>query len=255
MADSTPVLELRGVTAGYGTTTVLRDVSVQVEPASVTAVLGANGAGKTTLLRVAAGLLRASDGDVLLDGRSVGRRHPHQRARDGFCLIPEGRGIFPSLTVRENLRLQVPPWRRGARVDEAYDVFPILGQRPGQVAGTMSGGQQQMLALARAYLAKPRLVALDEVSMGLAPKVVDEIFDSLRALAATGIALVLVEQYVHRALELADQVVVMDRGRTAYVGSADGVDEAELMRSYLGTKTAPETKTTSEQQTSEGAAS
>jgi len=231
---STPVLEFDGVTAGYGRTTVLRDVGFAVQPGTVTAMLGANGAGKTTVLRTAAGLVRPTSGEVRIGGTRANRRAPHQRARDGFCLIPEGRGVFRSLTVRDNLRLQVPPWRRGAAVDEAVEAFPVLGERLTQVAGTMSGGQQQMLALARAYLAKPRIVALDEVSMGLAPKVVDEIFASLRTLAEAGIALLIVEQYVHRALELADQVVLMDRGSTAYVGAAASLDDGELMRSYLG---------------------
>jgi branched-chain amino acid transport system ATP-binding protein len=232
--STTPVLEFAGVTAGYGRTTVLRDVSFAMPPGSVTAMLGANGAGKTTALRTASGLVRPTSGEVRIGGTVANRRAPHQRAKDGFCLIPEGRGIFRSLTVRENLRLQVPPWRRNAAVDEAIDAFPVLGERITQIAGTMSGGQQQMLALARAYLAKPAVVALDEVSMGLAPKIVDEIFVSLRTLASAGIALLIVEQYVQRALDLADQVVLMDHGSTSYVGSASDLDEAELMRTYLG---------------------
>lgn len=232
--STAPVLEFAGVTAGYGRTTVLRDVSFAVAPGTVTAMLGANGAGKTTVLRTASGLVRPDDGEVRINGKVANRRAPHQRAQDGFCLIPEGRGVFRSLTVGDNLRLQVPPWRRGAAVDEAVEAFPVLGERINQVAGMMSGGQQQMLALARAYLAKPTVVALDEVSMGLAPKIVDEIFASLRVLADAGIALLIVEQYVHRALELADQVVLMDHGSTAYVGGASELDEAELMRTYLG---------------------
>jgi len=235
--STTPVLELDSVTAGYGRTTVLRDVSFSVEPGTVTAMLGPNGAGKTTVLRTASGLVRPTSGQVRIDGVVANRRAPYQRAKDGFCLIPEGRGIFRSLTVRENLRLQVPPWRRGAAVDEAVEAFPVLGERVGQVAGTLSGGQQQMLALARAYLVKPKIVALDEVSKGLAPKVVDEIFVSLRTLASAGIALLIVEQYVQRALDLADQVVLVDRGSTSYVGPAAGLDESELMRTYLGVAT------------------
>jgi branched-chain amino acid transport system ATP-binding protein len=234
MRSAVPILEFDTVTAGYGRTTVLREVSFEVSPGTVTAMLGANGAGKTTVLRAAAGLVRPTSGTVRLNGAVVNRRAPHQRAKDGFCLIPEGRGVFRSLTVGENLRLQVPPWRRGAAVDEALTAFPVLRDRIDQVAGTMSGGQQQMLALARAYLAKPAIVALDEVSMGLAPKVVDEIFRSLRVLAEAGIALLIVEQYVHRALDLADQVVLMDHGSASYVGSSADLDERELMRTYLG---------------------
>jgi branched-chain amino acid transport system ATP-binding protein len=227
------VLELAGVTAGYGSATVLRNVSFSVPRATVTAVLGANGAGKTTTLRVAAGLISPKAGQVRLSGVVVNRLPPHRRTRAGFCLIPEGRGIFPNLTVTENLRLQVPP-RRPNSIDEALDTFPILRERRNQMAGTMSGGQQQLLAIARAFLAKPDVVALDEVSMGLAPKAVDEIFDSLRALAATGVALVVVEQYVDRALAIADQVVLMDRGTTSFVGPVGDVDPAEIVRSYLG---------------------
>ncbi|HEY0903001.1 MAG TPA: ABC transporter ATP-binding protein [Marmoricola sp.] len=234
MSTTAPILEFDGVTAGYGRTTVLRDVSFAVSPGTVTAMLGANGAGKTTVLRAAAGLVRPTSGTIRLAGEVVNRRAPHQRAKAGFCLIPEGRGIFRSLTVGENLRLQVPPWRRGAAVDEALEAFPVLRDRIDQVAGTMSGGQQQMLALARAYLAKPAIVSLDEVSMGLAPKVVDEIFASLRVLAEAGIALLIVEQYVHRALDLADQVVLMDHGSPSYVGSSTDLDERELVRTYLG---------------------
>ena len=235
--SGTPVLELDSVTAGYGRHIVLRDISFAIEPGTVTAMLGPNGAGKTTVLRTAAGLVQPTSGEVRIGGVVANRRGPYQRAQDGFCLIPEGRGIFPSLTVSDNLRLQVPPWRRGAAVDEAVDAFPVLGERLGAVAGTLSGGQQQMLALARAYLVKPKVVALDEVSMGLAPKVVDEIFDSLRTLASAGVALLIVEQYVQRALDLADQVVLVDRGSTSYVGPASDLDESELMRTYLGVAT------------------
>ena len=230
----TPVLELRGVTAGYGRTTVLRDASFAVQPGTVTAMLGPNGAGKTTMLRTISGLLKPTGGSILLRGEDVSRKPAHKRAKGGLCLIPEGRGIFRSLTVRDNLRIQVPPWRRGAAVDAAITAFPVLGERLDQVAGSMSGGQQQMLALGRAYLSAPSVVLLDEVSMGLAPRVVDEIFASLNALAATGVALVVVEQYVQRAMELADQVVLLNHGHVAFCGASAELDEDKLMQSYLG---------------------
>jgi branched-chain amino acid transport system ATP-binding protein len=229
-----PVLRLAGVDAGYGRTTVLRDVSISVPAGRILALLGPNGAGKTTLLRTAAGVLRPTAGQVLIDGKDLTKAAPHRRARAGLCLIPEGRGIFPSLTVRENLRIQVPTWRKDKAADSALDVFPILRERLSQTAGTMSGGQQQMLALARAYLSGPRVVLLDEVSMGLAPKVVDEIFETIHNLAATGLSLVLVEQYVHRALELAHDVVLLDRGTVAFAGPADSLDQAAVLRGYLG---------------------
>jgi branched-chain amino acid transport system ATP-binding protein len=228
------VLSIESLTAGYGRTTVLRDVDVAVPAGSVAALLGPNGAGKTTLLRAAAGLLRASGGTVRVNGKDITRRKPHARNRAGLCLIPEGRGVFPNLTVRENLLLQVPPWQKDDALDVALDAFPVLRERLGQVAGTMSGGQQQMVALSRCYLSKPAVVLLDEVSMGLAPRIIDEIFEALRRLAATGVALLLVEQYVSRALEMADVVYLLNRGQVAFSGAPDALDEGELMRGYLG---------------------
>jgi branched-chain amino acid transport system ATP-binding protein len=227
-------LELRAVDAGYGATTVIHDVSIEVPRSSVVALLGPNGVGKTTTLRVAAGMLRPASGAVVIGGTEVNRTSPFQRARLGVCLIPEGRGIFRSLTVRENLELQVPPWRRNGTIDAAIEAFPVLGQRLQQVAGSLSGGQQQMLALSRAYLSAPKVVLLDEVSMGLAPVIIDEIFGSLRALASTGVALVLVEQYVNRALELADAAYLMARGGIVWAGPAARLDQDALVNAYLG---------------------
>ena len=232
-----PVLRVSNITAGYGRSTVLRDVSLDVPPGRIVALLGPNGAGKTTLLRTVAGLLRPAAGAVRLDGAEVTKSAPHQRAKAGLCLIPEGRGIFRNLTVRENLRMQVPPGGKGAAKDgleQVLSTFPVLRDRLGQTAGTMSGGQQQLLALARCYLTSPRVVLLDEVSMGLAPKVVDEIFAAIVTLASGGAALVLVEQYVGRALELASRAVLLDRGTVAYAGPTRDLDEAAVLRGYLG---------------------
>ena len=232
-----PVLRVSNITAGYGRSTVLRDVSLDVPPGRIVALLGPNGAGKTTLLRTVAGLLRPAAGTVRLDGAEVTKSAPHQRAKAGLCLIPEGRGIFRNLTVRENLRMQVPPGGKGAAKDgleRVLSTFPVLRDRLGQTAGTMSGGQQQLLALARCYLTRPRVVLLDEVSMGLAPKVVDEIFAAIATLASSGTALVLVEQYVNRALELASDAVLLDRGTVAYAGPTRDLDEAAVLRGYLG---------------------
>ena len=228
------VLRIESLSAGYGRTEVLRDVTLGVPAGSVAALLGPNGAGKTTLLRTAAGLLRPSAGSVQLNGTDVTKRRPAERSRGGLCLIPEGRGIFPNLTVRENLVLQVPRGRKDAALDDALEAFPVLKERLGQVAGTMSGGQQQQLALSRCYLAAPAVVLLDEVSMGLAPKVIDDIFEALRKLAAKGVALLLVEQYVHRALEMADVVYLLNRGQVTFSGPPSELDEDELMRGYLG---------------------
>jgi branched-chain amino acid transport system ATP-binding protein len=229
-----PLLELRGVTAGYGRTTVLREIDVTVAAGSVVALLGPNGAGKTTLLRVASGLMAPTRGEVRLAGEDVTRRRAHQRARGGLCLVPEGRGIFPNLSVRENLILQVPPWKRNAGYDAALEAFPILKERLGQIAGSLSGGQQQMLAISRCFLADPEVVLLDEVSMGLAPRVIDEIFEALANLVSSGVAMLLVEQYVTRALQLADHVYLLGRGQVDFSGPPSQLDEAELLRLYVG---------------------
>ena len=227
------VLSLDAVTAGYGGTTVLRDVSLEVPAGSVTALLGPNGAGKTTLLRVAAGLVRPTAGRVLRAGDEVTRTPASARAAAGLCLIPEGRGIFPSLTVRENLSVPVKRRDRATAVDRAVTCFPALAGRLDQVAGTLSGGQQQMVAMARCYVGSPDIILLDEVSMGLAPLVVDEIYASIESLTGTGTALVLVEQYVDRALAIADTVHVLSRGRLAFSGPPGSTSREELMSSYL----------------------
>jgi branched-chain amino acid transport system ATP-binding protein len=227
-------LALESVTAGYGRTTVLRDVNLTVTSGSVVALMGPNGAGKTTLLRAAAGLLRPSEGAISIGGADNTRQPPHRRARAGLCLIPEGRGVFPNLTVRENLLLQVPPWSKDRSIEPALEAFPILRERLGQLAGTMSGGQQQMLAVSRCFLANPDVVLLDEVSMGLAPRIIDEIFAALRQLATSGVALLIVEQYVSRALAMADHVYLLTRGSVSFSGSPKDLDEDELMRRYVG---------------------
>jgi branched-chain amino acid transport system ATP-binding protein len=230
----TPVLELRHVTAGYGRAVVLRDVSVCVQAGSVVALVGPNGAGKTTLLRVAAGLVSPAAGDVLIAGRDVTGSPADERARHGLCLVPERRGIFPNLSVRDNLRLAVPSSATDRSLDPAFDVFPELSRRLGQRAGTMSGGQQQMLALARCFLADPKVALLDEVSTGLAPRTIDLIFAALARLVERGVALLLVEQYIARALELADVVNQLERGVIVAVSQPSELDRASLMLGYMG---------------------
>ena len=229
------MLALRSVTAGYGATTVLRDVDLVVPDARVVALLGPNGAGKTTLLRVASGLLRPTAGSVQLDGTDTAGLRPSGLAARGVCHVPEGRGIFPGLTVADNLRLFVPPRQEDEGVARAVEAFPRLGERLNQLAGTMSGGEQQMLALARAYAQQPRVVLLDEVSMGLAPKIVDEIFEFLARLAAAGTALLLVEQFVTKALPIADYVCVLNRGRLTFAGEPGELDGRDLFATYVGT--------------------
>ena len=228
------MLELRGICAGYGTGTVLTDVDLVVPDGAVVALLGPNGAGKTTLLKVASGLLRPTSGQVLFDGVDVTGATPYELARAGICHVPEGRGIFPTLSVADNLRLQAPRSVDRKAIEAAAAVFPQLGVRRRQLAGTMSGGEQQMLALAHAYVAEPSMVLLDEVSMGLAPKIVDEIFNYLRRLAAGGMSLLVVEQYVARALALADYVYILNRGRIRFAGEPSEVKDETVLESYLG---------------------
>jgi branched-chain amino acid transport system ATP-binding protein len=228
------VFELRGVDAGYGGTQVLRGVDLVVPARSIVALLGPNGAGKTTLLRAASGLLRPTAGDIVLAGESVLGRSPHELCARGLCHVPEGRGIFPSLSVRDNLVLQSKPGTERESIERAVSAFPRLGERLGQVAGTMSGGEQQMLALARTYIQRPALVLLDEVSMGLAPKIVDEIFEFLGVLAAQGSSLLLVEQYVTRALAAADYVYLLNRGRISFAGEVSEVDADAIAAEYVG---------------------
>jgi len=224
------MLELRGVTAGYGDTVVLRDVALDVPPSSVVALLGPNGAGKTTLLRVASGLISPMAGHVLLAGEDVTRRSTEKRAERGLCHIPEGRGIFPSLTVRENLRLLSRKGEEASGIERAVGAFPALANRLDQVAGSLSGGEQQMLAISRAYIAHPSIVLVDEASMGLAPIVVDALFEFL---AQIEVPLLLVEQYVTRALQLADTAYVMNQGRIVSSGPAANLDAEEIFARYL----------------------
>jgi branched-chain amino acid transport system ATP-binding protein len=171
---------------------------------------------------------------VRLDGESLVGRSIDAFARAGICHIPEGRGIFRSMTVRENLLLQSPPGDEEAAIAKAVEAFPVLGQRLAQLAGTLSGGEQQMLAISRAYLSNPRFVFLDEISLGLAPRIVDSIFEFLHRLADSGAALLLVEQYVIRALGIADFVFILNQGEIAFAGEPGELDEAEVFRTYVG---------------------
>ncbi|GAA0617672.1 ABC transporter ATP-binding protein [Sporichthya brevicatena] len=225
-------MRLTGITAGYEDTTVLRGVDLTIPDNAVVALLGPNGAGKTTLLRVASGLLRPWSGTIELDGRDVTGQPSHALAAAGVCHVPEGRGVFPGLTVDENLRLQAPS--RTAVAERVLPAFPRLGERLTQRAGSLSGGEQQMLALAHAYTGRHSAVLLDEVSMGLAPRIVDEIFEHLKVLAASGTSLLLVEQYVKRALELADYVYVLRRGQIEFAGEPWQLGTDAILSSYLG---------------------
>jgi branched-chain amino acid transport system ATP-binding protein len=229
-----PVLELDQITAGYGGSVVLRQVSLSVPRSRVVALLGPNGAGKTTLLRTAAGLLRPMAGRVRLAGTDMTGRSPHEMARAGLCHLPEGRGIFPSLTVGENLLLATPKRAGVDAVGTAGEKFPVLGTRLKQLAGSLSGGEQQMLALARAFLTEPAVVVVDEPSLGLSPIVVEQIFSSLEAIVRGGTAVLLVEQYVNRALELADFVYLLNRGSVVFSGTGSALSDTDIFERYLG---------------------
>jgi branched-chain amino acid transport system ATP-binding protein len=232
------VLEVLDVTVGYGDTTVLRNVSVSVPAGSVVALLGPNGAGKTTLLRTISGGLNPRSGRISLEGHDITRRPAYQRSRMGLCHIPEGRGIFGSLSVRDNLVLHSPKGKESESIERATQIFPILGRRLNQSAGSMSGGEQQMLALVRAYLREPKLVLVDEASMGLAPLIVDQIFEFLADIAAKGSALLVVEQYVTRALDLAQTAYILTRGQVVFQGPAATTSADEVFEKYLGIDTA-----------------
>ena len=208
-------LELQSVRAGYGAVEVLHGIDLAVPAGALTALLGPNGAGKTTLLSVLAGLLPLRAGKVVWGGTDISHAPPDARARAGMALIPERRGVFPELSVRENLEIFTPA---GSTADVALEAFPVLGQRLSQRAGSLSGGEQQMLAMSRALLRHPRLLLLDEISFGLAPRVTRRLFDVVAELALGGATVVLVEQYLSDALRLADVVYVLARGEVVFAG-------------------------------------
>ncbi|HET6952267.1 MAG TPA: ABC transporter ATP-binding protein [Acidimicrobiales bacterium] len=229
-----PLVELRGVRAAYGVIEVLHGVDLALGAGEVLAVLGPNGAGKTTMLEVLAGLHPLSGGDVFVAGRRVNGASASDLARTGLCLIPEGRGIFPNLTVRENLRMAAAARRTTAEIEvTAYDRFPRLAERRRQLAGTLSGGEQQMLALARGLATDPAVLVLDELSMGLAPLVVEELYRQVGALARTGVSVLVVEQFARVVLGVADRAAIMLHGRVTDVGTPQEI-ESKLSSAYLG---------------------
>ena len=228
------VLELSGVHAAYGRIQVLHGVDLLVPERSVVALLGPNGAGKTTTLRVASGQMRPTVGCVHIMGKHVNGASADALARAGVCAIPEGRGIFANLTVEENLRLVTFGGVSTGEVEErSYAQFPKLKQRRKQVAGTMSGGEQQMLALARAVATDPALLMLDEISMGLAPLIVAELYELVAQIARQGVAILLVEQFAQTALAVADYAAVMAQGKIRTFGQPADIED-ELQSAYLG---------------------
>jgi branched-chain amino acid transport system ATP-binding protein len=227
-------LELRQVTAGYGRVEVLHEVDLVVPERGVVALLGPNGAGKSTLLRVASGRTPATAGQVLLRGRDVTGASPERLARTGLCSVPEGRAVFPNLSVADNLRMWThrPGVERRAVEEQTYERFPQLARRRRQLAGRLSGGEQQMLAMSRALTANPDVLLLDEISMGLAPVVAAELFALVRQLADEGTPVLLVEQFARSALDVADAVAVLVQGRVRLSGSPDEVRD-RVLETYL----------------------
>jgi branched-chain amino acid transport system ATP-binding protein len=232
-------LAVEEVVAGYGGVLVLQSVSVTVRPATITAELGANGAGKTTLLRAISGVIRPRRGRVLVGGQDVTGRSAENMARSGVAHVPEGQGVIAELTVQENLRLGAF-WRpgratRAGALAEAYQRFPVLAGARNRAAGTLSGGERQMLVIARALMARPRVLLLDEPSLGLAPKIVSQVMELTAGLRETGLTVLLVEQNARSALSIADQGIVLNLGKV--VVAADAVTLAAdvgLRKHYLG---------------------
>jgi branched-chain amino acid transport system ATP-binding protein len=237
---SRPLLSIQHLSVSYGPVAALREVSLEAEPGEIVAVLGANGAGKTTLLRTISGLLRPRSGSVHLDGRDLTRLPAHTIARAGVAHVPEGRGILGRMSVEENLRMGAFHRRDRAEVErdlaDAYQRFPILAERRQQPAALLSGGQQQMLAIARAWLARPLLMLLDEPSLGLAPMVLAEVFRMIAAMRSEHSAVVLVEQNTTAALRLADRAAVLQLGRVVLADRASALleDAGRLAHVYLG---------------------
>jgi branched-chain amino acid transport system ATP-binding protein len=232
---SSAALTVEHLRTGYEDTTVLRDVSLVVPKSSVTALIGPNGAGKTTLLKAISGLLPIQKGRVLLNGEDITQLPHYRRSRLGLCHIPEGRGIYRSLTVRENLYMQAAKGKESDAVERAVGIFPALGNRLGQAAGTMSGGEQQMLAMSAAYIRDASVIVVDEPSLGLAPLVVDRIFEFLHSVTERGVALLLVDQFVSRALAMAQQAYVLRRGEVVFEGEPATLLEGDLFKHYIGT--------------------
>ena len=228
-----PALEVIGLRTGYGRTVILRDLTLSVPTGQVTALLGPNGAGKSTLLRAICGFLPAMRGTVRLLGDDVTGLAPHRRFAKGLCHVPEGRGVFRSLTVRENLKMQCGKGDEADAIERAKTAFPNLRERLKQPAGTLSGGQQQMLAMAAAYVRSPRLVLVDEASLGLAPIVVDEIFEFLDRLASEGSSLLIVDQFAPRALGIATNACIMRRGEIVYSSTAKELLDSDLFSRYV----------------------
>ena len=234
------ILEVNDLKVAYGAIQAIKGIDLNVGVGEMVALIGANGAGKTTTLKTLAGLLTPSAGEITFDGKAHSAIKGYNLIREGLALVPEGRGIFPKLTVHENLEMGAFSWRDGkhaigADIERMYDIFPRLKERAFQLAGTMSGGEQQMLAISRALMGKPKLLLLDEPSMGLAPIIVQKIFETIREVVKGGVTLLLVEQNARLALQTCDRAYVIDSGRIALTGNCqDLLHDKQVQKAYLG---------------------
>jgi ABC-type branched-subunit amino acid transport system ATPase component len=234
------LLEVRDVVVGYGGgPSILKGVNLRVEPGQVQCIIGPNGAGKSTLLKAISGLLSPREGKIIFKGEEIQGLRPDQVLQEGICFVPQERALFPTMTVRENIRMGGYILRDKElieqRIDEVFERFPILKKRRNQKAGTLSGGQQQMLTMARTLVLKPDIVMLDEPSLGLAPKIVEQIFDILSLFTESGMTLILVEQNARKGLEYSDWGCVLDLGRTMFDGPADSIlTDRRIQELYLG---------------------
>jgi len=230
-----PLLEVRAIDAYYGDFQALFGVSLRVNAGEVVAVIGANGAGKSTLLKSIAGLMRPKAGDIIFDGEPIGAAPAFAVVKRGIALVPEGRRLFPSLTVEENLLIGGQSRRPGPwTLDRVYDLFPVMAERRHLPAPALSGGQQQMAAIARALMSNPRLLLCDEISLGLAPIIVRDIYARLPAIVAEGLALIVVEQDIAQALKAAAQVYCLQEGRIALQGPARELTREKISAAYFG---------------------
>jgi branched-chain amino acid transport system ATP-binding protein len=234
-----PLLEVSDLRTGYGHVPVLHGVNMAVDEGETAVLLGLNGAGKTTTLMTIAGLLRRWGGEVVYDGQPVGSEDARSLVAKGLVLVPEGRRVFPALSVHNNLRLGAWSRRRDHKlfrknIDRAFEIFPVLKERRGQMAGTLSGGEQQMLAIARGLMASPRLLLMDEASLGLSPKLAQQVFAAAKMINGEGVTVLMVEQNAG-VLDIADRAYIMQKGRIEYEGSGEEIlKQGELRKSYLG---------------------
>jgi branched-chain amino acid transport system ATP-binding protein len=231
-------VEIVNVSGGYGAAKIVDDVSFTAEPASVTVLIGGNGAGKTTIMRLIAGLLSSDAGDICIDGESVSGMKSSERVERGLVLVPEGRLVFPQMSVQENLRLgaYAPRARAASRVtmDRVFAMFPRLAERRQQLAGTLSGGEQQMLAIGRGLMALPRIMLLDEPTLGLAPLAATHVFETVSRLKSDGLTILMAEQDVARSLAMADRAHVVEHGRIVLSGDASLAADPRVREAYIG---------------------